>query len=188
MITRDDIIDALTKCSAYDAQHTPIPADIVLAAWQEHFELYPNVTRADLMAAVREYFTTRHVDQLTPYDLSTIARKYARDRYERSDLDSIERRNAEAVCDAKAAPDLAAIEAAAPDRQRTIAEYARRFGIGEREAEVRMQPGRGEANERDAIAVAVNHRRMEAPPVPIPCPECDEIANPCRCDATAVQA
>src|SRR3954466_8469904 len=104
-------------CSGYDSQHTPAASELVVAAWLDHFQIFPNVTREDLLTAVREYHCTEHDKQLTPVALSSIARKYARDRYERSALDSDQRLAHEALCEAKGAEEIAAIESAAPARQ-----------------------------------------------------------------------
>jgi hypothetical protein len=125
MINAEVIGAVLAKCSAYDSRNTPQPSDIVIDAWLEHFGLYPNVTPGDLMAAVREYYTVRHDNQLTPVDLSSIARNYSRDRVERSDLDSAERRAHEALCDSKAAADDGP---PAQDRRADIERFIGRFG------------------------------------------------------------
>lgn len=125
MITEVDVIDTLTKCSGYDGSHTPAPSEIVVDAWMEHFALYPNVTRGDLLAAVREYFTTHHDQQVQPADISSIARQYSRDRCERSDLDSAERLAYEALWDSKAAPDD---DSPAQDRRADVERFIGRFG------------------------------------------------------------
>jgi hypothetical protein len=183
VINEIDIIDALTKCSGYDAQHTPVPDDsgIVVDAWMEHFSRWPLITRQDLLSAVTEYHTSAHTEQLVPAHLSAVARKYTLDRIERSDLDSDERRRQEALCDAKAAPELRAIEGA---RQRAIESYAHRFGIAPTEAEVRMTREWCERNDLDAVRVATAHLRQERPPQPVPCPDCGAIA---RCEHDNVE-
>jgi hypothetical protein len=184
VITRNDIIDALTKCTGYDSAHTPVPNEITVDAWREHFDLFPNVTREDLLRSVTEHFRAKHTDQLTPVDLSDIARKYSRDRIEKSETDSIERQRLEAICDAKAAPEVAAIEAAAADRKLAVDSYARIFGITPAEAAVRMNPSRGTANAMDTTAVEVAHVRHSRPPAPVECPDCGLTEVPCPCDLT----
>jgi hypothetical protein len=183
MIDRNDVIDALSKCAVYDNQHTPVPDGIVLEAWLEHFDQYRHVTREDLLRAVKDYHNQPHDHQVRPVDISTLARGYSRDRIERSDLDSPERLAHEALCEAKGADEVAAIEAAAPQRQQAIDSFARRFGVSPAEAAVRMDPRRGEANERDARQVEVNHVRMSAPAGTPPCPDCSSTDVPCPCEA-----
>lgn len=184
MITFDDAYDALTKLSGYQPSLTPAPSDIVADAWCEHFEDFPGVTRQDLLMAVKEYGRVTRERQVQPADISSIARKYGRDRIEQSALDSPERLALEAVCDAKAADTVpstavAALEAGGSGG-RTAAEIpevvhaARTEAIGKfafKPKVAKMPP--------EAIA---QHQRRAAPPVPLPCPDCGVTAVPCNCD------
>jgi len=182
MISRNDVCEALAVCSAYDSQHTPVPSEQVVVAWLQHFGQFRHVNRIHLEKAVLEYYNSPHDRLIQPVDLSSIARKYSREDIERSELDSIERRRLEAVCDAKAAPEL---DSKAAVRQQAIESYSRRFGIGTAEAAVRMDPHRDAANEVDGRAVLVAHRRMSAPPAPLACPDCHSFDVPCTCDGSA---
>jgi hypothetical protein len=187
MITRNNVIDALTKCSGYNARNTPVPSDIVVEAWLEHFSQFPDVTGQDLLDAVRDYFTREHDDRLVePVTIGILARKYSVDRVERSDLDSAERLAHEALCDSKAAEEDLAIESAAAIHRHAVESYAKRFGISGAEAEARMKRSMDARNELDAKAIEVAHRRQSAPPAPVPCPDCGSTAVPCPCEADSV--
>lgn len=106
MITRNDIIDALTKSSAYDNQHTPTPTRILIDAWCEHFQRFaPGVDREMLLDAVTEYHRVSRDRILQPADLSAIARAFCIDDFDRSPLDSPRRLAFEARCDAKTETD-----------------------------------------------------------------------------------
>lgn len=194
MITSEDIIDALIKCSGYDTAHTPKPSEIVVIAWAEHFEDFPGVTRDDLLEAVKEYHRTPRDVQLQPAHISLIARKYSRERYERSELDSPERRRLEQLSDAKAAPE-AAIEGASspaagslpaggigvegggaesdtgqisrPDIKTQIEQFAKALGKPPKEIE-----------DRYTTALA-KERRSAAPPTALACPDCGSLE---RCE------
>jgi hypothetical protein len=150
--------------------------------WLEHFSQFRNLTFADLRDAVREYYNQPNQPVPQPANISSLARKYSRERYERSDLDSEERRRHEALCDAKSAPELLSIEAAAENRRLAIESYARTFGITEAEAVTRMQPGMDARNELDAVRVATAHLRQSRPPAPVPCPDCGSTKMPCPCE------
>ncbi|WP_071700199.1 zinc finger domain-containing protein [Mycobacterium heckeshornense] len=126
MITRDDILDALAKCAAYDNQHTPVPSRILVQAWVEHFEVYaPSIERGDLLAAVTEYHREPRDRMLQPADLSGIARAIRRDQLDREPLDSPRRIELEAKAERKAAIDKlgqswpAEPSTGRPDRPRT---------------------------------------------------------------------
>lgn len=167
MITDDDIFDALTKCTGYDPAHTPKPSEIVVDAWVEHFSDYPAVTRADLLAAVKEYHRVPRDVQLQPAHISALARKYARERYDASPLDSPERLALEARCDFLAGDEPRELEpAAVKQRQLDVSRYAARFGISGREAEARMA-ARNRAAEAEYRQALVAHQRAAAPPAPL---------------------
>lgn len=94
MIGRDDILDALTKSTAYDSQHTPTPSRILIDAWLEHFERYaPGVERDELILAVAEYHREPRDRMLQPADLSAIARVLRRDALDRADPEDRPQRN-----------------------------------------------------------------------------------------------
>lgn len=80
MVSRTDIIDALTMCSGYDPGHFSQPSRIIVAAWEDHLGQYPGVARDDLLEAVRVYYRTpdRRVPQ--PADISKIARDLRKSR------------------------------------------------------------------------------------------------------------
>jgi hypothetical protein len=135
------------------------------------------------MKAVREYYRTPHDQQLQPAHISQLARSYALDRYERSQLESDLRQEHEALCDSKAEPDAPALESGLAERRRqAVDSFAQRFGISPREAVVRMRRERAESNALDMTAIDVAHRRMEAPPAPVPCPDCGSTDVPCPCE------
>ena len=69
MITARDVIDALTKCSGYAPDKTPVPSQIVVAAWVEYFAGYPSFTRTELLDAVRLHFKSPRDQLVQPADL-----------------------------------------------------------------------------------------------------------------------
>lgn len=169
MITRNDIIDALTKSTGYDSAHTPQPSAIVIDAWVEHFEDFPALTRADLLMAVKDYHRQTHRENLQPADISTLARKYSRERFERSALDSPERIGHETLCDRKAAddPNVPALEQAATTRRTKIEAYAGMFGLTGRQAEARMA-ARATDDDLAYRRQLVDQARTSGPPQPMP--------------------
>lgn len=198
MVTLEDIGKALMRCSGYAPQITPQPSEAVAAAWMEHFSDYPGVTGEDLMKAVKEFFTQPRERQVQPADISAIARKYSRDRWERSDLDSEERLALEAVCNAKAAPDTssAAVQALergggggglpaedwkgraalrGPQRLEEIRNFS--FAPKPPAPDADADP----AKPLDSEALAARQREATPPTIP-PCPDCGVTAVPCRCD------
>jgi hypothetical protein len=84
LITRNDCIDAITKCIAYDPMHSPRSDALIAEAWTEHFNLYPFLSSEDLLAAVREYYKTPQRPWPQPADLSSIARAKLRDIADRA--------------------------------------------------------------------------------------------------------
>lgn len=118
MITIQDVRDALTKCTGYDPVHFPRPSNVMADAWFEHFAMYPRITGADLLAAVTRYYMRPSQPVPQPADIRVLASEIRRERFDRSGVDSVERQQHEAVCNAKAEPD-AQVEA----RQRAVAEF-----------------------------------------------------------------
>lgn len=177
-VTPNDIREAIGRCAAYDPAHFPRPSAAMTAMWIDHFQQFHGVTVDDLKAAVREYYNRPSQPVPQPADISAIARKYVRERYERSELGSIDRQRFEDLCDGKAEPERPAITSA---RHTAILGYARKFGISPAEASVRMEPDQGDRNEMDARRVEIAHRRIE-PPAPIRCPDCGSIDVPCPCE------
>lgn len=191
MVTLEDVGKALMRCSGYAPQIAPQPSEAVAAAWMEHFGDYPGVTGEDLMKAVKEFFRVPRERQVQPADISAIARKYARERFEASDLDSPERLALEAKCDSKAAPELSAVTAAAPKegggiRSLPPANWKGRAALKgqDRLAEIKkfnfapnplLEPP-------DPPAVLAAKQREAAPPTVPPCPDCAETQVPCSCD------
>lgn len=199
MITGKDIIDALIKCSGYDSAHTPKPSEVVIEAWQEHFLDFPSVTRDDLLQAVKEYHRTPRDVQLQPAHISLIARKYSRERFERSELDSPERLRLEEVCNTKAAPE-AALEAADPPAGGELGTGAVSGGAGaEKNATEEISRQRRLAIEQFAqrvgkptpeienryLANLAQQRREAAGPIKVPCPDCG-LLDPCEHDKEEV--
>jgi hypothetical protein len=199
VVTEDDVFDALTKCTGYDSAHTPKPSEIVVEAWMEHLSDFPSVTRQDLLDAVKEYHRTPRDVQLQPAHISAIARKYSRERYERSDLDSAERRRLEEVCNTKAAPE-AALEAADSPSPAELGSGAVGGGGGaEKNATEEISRQRRQAIEAFAqrvgkptpeienryLANLAQQRREGAKPIKVPCPDCG-LLDPCEHDETEV--
>lgn len=101
-LTRDHVIDTMRKINAYDQRFSK-PAEIVIAAWCEHFEQYPTLTVEDTLEAVKMYYRKPGVEVPKPADISYVAREVRRERNERwTDEDMA---HFEALCNAKAAPD-----------------------------------------------------------------------------------
>jgi hypothetical protein len=199
MLSRNDVIKVLMKCAGYDNQHTPDDSDMTIMAWQEHFEDFPGVTPEDAMLAVKEYHRVPRDRMVQPADISLIARKYSRERYERSDLDSAERRRLEEVCNTKAAPE-AALEAADSPAGGELGTGAVGGGGGaEKNATEEMSRQRRQAIEAFAqrvgkptpeienryLANLAQQRREGANPVKVPCPDCG-LLDPCEHDEQEV--
>jgi hypothetical protein len=85
VITQNNIVDALTKCTGYDSAHCPQPSRVVVAAWLEHFSDYPDLERGDLLEAAKVYHSVPRTEQLQPAHLSRIARDLRRDRLDRGE-------------------------------------------------------------------------------------------------------
>jgi hypothetical protein len=112
VISIQDIRDALTMCTGYDPVHMPRPSEVMAQAWMQHFAMYPMVTRDDVLAAIERYYMRPSQPVPQPADIRVLAREIRRERYERSGLDSPERLEHEAICDAKA-----------DARQRAVAQF-----------------------------------------------------------------
>jgi hypothetical protein len=87
MITRSDILDALTKCVGYDPIHSPKQSLIIEDAWYEHFERYPTLQRQDLLSAVADYYSVPQRPWPQPADISNVARAKRRDQADRAPLE-----------------------------------------------------------------------------------------------------
>jgi hypothetical protein len=148
VITMQDIRDALTKCTGYDPVHFPRPSNVIAEAWFEHFAMYPRITGTDVLAAITRYYMRPSQPVPQPADIRVLASEIRRERFDRSDLGSMERQQHEAVCDAKAQPERTQIEA----RQRAIAEF-----------DFRPEP-MSEAKQRRRL---VDRHGKAAPPLPL---------------------
>ena len=88
MITRSDIIDALTMCVGYDPIHAPKQSEIITDAWVKHFEGLPQVTPRELLDAVNTYY---RAPQQQPWPqpgvISGIARAAIKDRADREPIE-----------------------------------------------------------------------------------------------------
>jgi hypothetical protein len=82
MITRNDILDAITKCVGYDPVRAPKQSQIIEEAWMKHFGLSGNggITRLELLAAADTYYASPQRPWPQPGDLSDIAKSSRRDR------------------------------------------------------------------------------------------------------------
>ena len=150
MIAIQDIRDALTMCTGYDPVHFPRPSEVMAAAWMQHFSMYPMITGEDLADAIARYYKTPSRPVPQPADIRVLASEIRRERYERSSLDSAERLEHEAICDARAAEVAPEVAAA---RQRAIAVFAfRPTPVGAAESRRRL----------------VERVRRAAPPQPMP--------------------
>jgi hypothetical protein len=172
MITRPDIYDVLTKCTGYDSAHAPKPSAIVIDAWMEHFEDFPNVTRDDVLRAVKEYHKVPRDQQLQPSHISAIARVYSRDRYERSELDSVERQRHEQLCDGKATDDDPQLAIEASERATTVRSkidaYAGMFGLTGRQAQERLRARETAGGELAYRQALIAQQRRAGPPAALP--------------------
>ena len=74
MITFEQASEILAKCKTYDYRF-PNPAPGAIAAWCEHFGLYPHVTVQDALEAVTRYYQREGVDVPLPANISKIARQ-----------------------------------------------------------------------------------------------------------------
>lgn len=90
MITRNDIIDAITMCVGYDPVHAPKQSKIIEDAWAQHFasSACAGLGRPDLVAAVDAYYRTPRQPWPQPADISSLARSEKRDAYDRQSPDT----------------------------------------------------------------------------------------------------
>lgn len=195
MIThRQATVRVLAKIAAYDPT-APAASDAVEAAWTEHFyetgwfrqnEPGPRQEAVeDLLAGVARFYRDHDGSRpLLPKLITDAALSVRRDRNKH--LSSGDPRYT-ARGDMLAAPDedpqleLESAQQAAARRQ-SITEYARRFGISERQAEARIHVREATTRAHDAygdLAAAhanyaqalVAHQRAAAPPAPMPTDE-----------------
>lgn len=85
MITRNDILDALTMLSGNDSSKTPKPDELTIRAWCDYFDDHLKWTGDDLCAAAHEYNKTPRERLVQPADLGEIIKRFYRDAYERAD-------------------------------------------------------------------------------------------------------
>lgn len=137
------------RCNHFDPYLPALTPDLA-RAWGALFAKH-KLNEADLIAAVEVvYDENGRGYRPLPADIVKAARAIRRDRYERSDLDSAERREHEAVCDAKAAEVAPEVAEA---RRQAIAGFAfRPKQLTEAESRRRL----------------VERQRRAAPPQPMP--------------------
>ena len=80
MICKQDIGMILAKCAGYGSDRTPSPDNLVIQAWLEHFEMFPQLCREDVLEAVRVYHRDPHDHLIQPADISAVARALHQDR------------------------------------------------------------------------------------------------------------
>lgn len=86
MISRNDVIDAVTRCVGYDPIHAPKDARIMVEAWSEHFSSFSQWSREDLFQAVTEYYKLPQRPWPQPADLSAVIRARKRDAADRAPI------------------------------------------------------------------------------------------------------
>ncbi len=86
MITRNDIINAISMCVGYDPMHSPKMSEAIIMAWSDHFEDYPHISRERLLRAVKTYYKIPSRSFPQPADISTIARAEINDANMRAPL------------------------------------------------------------------------------------------------------
>lgn len=169
----------LKKIMMYDPRMAN-PDSGQVKAWAEHLMLNRLDDREDVLHAVTLVFNEDAAAdpqfRATPKMISTMARKVSRERYERSALDSPQRRRLEQRGDLKAAPDedYPALPAAPP---RTPAEL--RSALNQLAAAKALPGPTADAVWAATVAPA---RRKAAPPAPLACPDCGQTEIPCRCE------
>jgi hypothetical protein len=109
VISRNDILDAITKCVGYDPVHAPKQSEIIENAWVEHFEAYPSMNRDQLLTAIAEYYRTPHRPFPQPADLSVIVRIRREDDWQRRSSPELQPRPASAEHRAKCMAEIRAI-------------------------------------------------------------------------------
>lgn len=98
MLSKNDVVDVLTKVAAYDPTF-PVENEGTVVAWCEHFASHPQLDRAAVLAAVKAFYGQPRRRAPLPADISTAAlsaRHLEGDQYRER-----EARYA-AACDAKA--------------------------------------------------------------------------------------
>lgn len=170
----------LKKIITYDPRMSN-PDEGQVMAWAEHLELNRLTDPADLMHAVTMVFNENDAGDMnfrvTPKMISSMAKKIRRERFERSDLDSDQRRRIEAACNAKAEPEAQPALPPAPADLRDPFQLREKL----RElAESKSLPV--ESADQAFIRMVGTEQRKAAPPAPLACPDCGSIAVPCPCD------
>lgn len=89
MISKNDCLKAITKCSGYDPAHAPEYGAMITNAWIEHFAAYPSLTNEDLLSAVAEYYRNPGRSWPQPADISSIARARRHDEADRAPLPAL---------------------------------------------------------------------------------------------------
>lgn len=82
-LTKQDVMDVLMKCTGYASDKTPVPSEMTLLAWCEHFGDM-QIVRREALAAVKIYFQKPQDRLVQPADISTIARALRRDWLDRN--------------------------------------------------------------------------------------------------------
>ena len=80
MITRDDILDALTMLTGNAPDKTPQPSELVTQAWLDYFKAYPSWIGDELVAAASDYCRSGTRERMVqPADLGEIIRGWRQD-------------------------------------------------------------------------------------------------------------
>lgn len=82
-LTQQDVMDVLMKCTGYASDKTPVPSEMTLLAWCEHFS-EARVAREEVLAAVKIYFQRPQDRLVQPADISSLARGLRRDWLDRN--------------------------------------------------------------------------------------------------------
>jgi hypothetical protein len=155
-----DAAAVLGKASLLDPR-MPKPDKAGTLAWAEILaERGAGLTLDDLLPAITMHYSTS-TERLMPATLIKLARERRRENFERSALDSPERRRLELVSDSKAAPDDEPAGAVLDRReavQRALDYIGGKFGNLDRPAF-----GKG--------------KLVEPAPAPVPCPDCGALGS-----------
>jgi hypothetical protein len=87
VITRNDILDALSMLSGNDSSKTPNPDELNIRAWMDYFADHPHWSGDDLVAAAHEYCRAPRERMVQPADLGLIVKGWHDDRLDRMDPD-----------------------------------------------------------------------------------------------------
>jgi hypothetical protein len=88
VITRNDVIDAITMLTGNDSSKTPQPSELAIRAWCDYFADHPGWTGDDLAVIVHEYCKHPRERIVQPADLGTLIVAFHRDAYQRADPDT----------------------------------------------------------------------------------------------------